>query len=181
MLFFSWSQNTSIVTNLILGHFSHLCLFFFKWEGVQFYSNNVWSISTRMFFPLWDCRWLSSFLVHSEFWGWPHFCAELEGNGFFPEFTSSGNFLVLAISMFSSVVTRTHPCANNVHIYPLPQHIFMAILLISSSNCAKRSQSRGARTPINLSRNVYDFCLYCKQSCLSYSLSLNADWQSQNN
>ena len=37
---------------------------------------------------------LSSFLFHSELWGWPHLCAELDGNGFFLEFTSIGNFLV---------------------------------------------------------------------------------------
>ena len=37
---------------------------------------------------------LSSFLFHSELWGWPHLCAELDGNGFFLEFTSTGNFLV---------------------------------------------------------------------------------------
>ena len=34
------------------------------------------------------------FLIHSELWGWPHLCAELDGNGFFLEFTSWGNFSV---------------------------------------------------------------------------------------
>ena len=34
------------------------------------------------------------FLIHSELWGWPHLCAELDGNGFFLEFTSCGKFLV---------------------------------------------------------------------------------------
>ena len=37
---------------------------------------------------------LSSFLFHSELWEGPHLCAELDGNGFFLEFTSIGNFLV---------------------------------------------------------------------------------------
>ena len=57
------------------------------------YSGHIWSIRPRMVFPLWDCKGLSSFLVHSELWGWPHLCTELDGNGFFLEITSTGNFL----------------------------------------------------------------------------------------
>ena len=55
---------------------------------------HIWSISPRRSLPLWVCRGWGSFLVHSELWGWPHLCAELDGNGFFLEFTSFGNFLV---------------------------------------------------------------------------------------
>ena len=55
-------------------------------------SNDILCIPNRMTFPSWDCRWLSSFLVHSELCGWLHLCAELDGNEFFLEFTSSQNF-----------------------------------------------------------------------------------------
>jgi hypothetical protein len=37
---------------------------------------------------------LSSFQFHSELGGGPHLCSELDGYGFFLEFTSTGNFLV---------------------------------------------------------------------------------------
>jgi hypothetical protein len=53
-----------------------------------------WSISPRRSLPLWVCRGWGSFLVHSKLWGWPHLCAELDGNGFFLAFSSFGNFLV---------------------------------------------------------------------------------------
>ena len=55
---------------------------------------DIWSISIRMNFPLWDWRLLSCFLFHSELRGWPHLCAELDGNGFFLDITSGCNFLV---------------------------------------------------------------------------------------
>jgi hypothetical protein len=45
---------------------------------------------------------LSSFLFHPELWEGPHLCAELVGNGFFPEFTSIGNFLVKKIGKIKS-------------------------------------------------------------------------------
>jgi hypothetical protein len=41
--------------------------------------------------PIVKCRGLSSCLFHSEHWGWPHLSAELDGNGFFLEFTSCWN------------------------------------------------------------------------------------------
>ena len=43
--------------------------------------------------PIVKCRELSSFLFHSGLWKWPHLFAELDGNGFFLEFTSCENFL----------------------------------------------------------------------------------------
>jgi hypothetical protein len=43
---------------------------------------------------LWVCRGWGRFLVQSELLGWPHSCAELDGNGFFLGITSFGNFLV---------------------------------------------------------------------------------------
>ena len=69
---------------------------FVLWSWKILLSNkiHIGSIRPRMVFSLWDCRGLSSFLVHSELWWWPHLCAELDGNGFFLEITSIGNFLV---------------------------------------------------------------------------------------